>query len=157
MVKKPKDVNEAFVIKQESMQKRFTEKDRGLAFGNAMTGAFNLVANHSLYADIKDETTLLNAIKRVQKDIFDYAMDRQMEMKEETTQLIPFCKECGAEMKERSGKNGTFWGCSRYPKCKYTFQNPTVLDFKSQKEQDEADDIPVIEENDEIDKHFVLE
>ena len=30
------------------------------------------------------------------------------------------CPECGASMVLRNGKNGPFWGCSKYPKCKAT-------------------------------------
>lgn len=30
------------------------------------------------------------------------------------------CPKCGAEMKLRKGKYGEFYGCSSYPKCKYT-------------------------------------
>jgi len=30
------------------------------------------------------------------------------------------CVECGAVMREREGKFGAFWGCEKYPKCKYT-------------------------------------
>ena len=32
----------------------------------------------------------------------------------------PFCKRCHAVMVKRSGQNVQFWGCSRYPQCKYT-------------------------------------
>ena len=28
------------------------------------------------------------------------------------------CPDCGAEMKQRDGKFGPFWGCSNYPNCK---------------------------------------
>lgn len=31
-----------------------------------------------------------------------------------------FCIECGAKMVERDGKFGKFWGCTRYPECRYT-------------------------------------
>lgn len=32
------------------------------------------------------------------------------------------CPKCEAPMIERSGKFGTFWGCSRYPKCRGKFE-----------------------------------
>lgn len=33
----------------------------------------------------------------------------------------PFkCYRCGAEMVLRDGKNGKFWGCSTFPKCRHT-------------------------------------
>ena len=34
----------------------------------------------------------------------------------------PACPQCGAPMRQRSGKNGAFWSCSRYPDCKGTRQ-----------------------------------
>jgi hypothetical protein len=35
-------------------------------------------------------------------------------------QGAPICEKCGSEMRRRDGKNGQFWGCSGYPKCKFT-------------------------------------
>ena len=32
----------------------------------------------------------------------------------------PNCPQCGAPMRQRSGKSGAFWSCSRYPDCKGT-------------------------------------
>jgi DNA topoisomerase-3 len=32
----------------------------------------------------------------------------------------PSCPQCGAPMRQRTGKNGAFWSCSRYPDCKGT-------------------------------------
>jgi len=32
----------------------------------------------------------------------------------------PACPACKAEMRQRRGKQGTFWSCSRYPECKST-------------------------------------
>jgi ssDNA-binding Zn-finger/Zn-ribbon topoisomerase 1 len=38
------------------------------------------------------------------------------------TKPVPFCPECGAQMKLRTPNSWeeweSFWGCSRYPKCK---------------------------------------
>ena len=30
------------------------------------------------------------------------------------------CPRCGGELRLRNGKFGAFYGCSNYPKCKYT-------------------------------------
>jgi DNA polymerase III epsilon subunit family exonuclease len=38
----------------------------------------------------------------------------------ETSGTGKICPVCGNEMKKRSGKFGTFWGCSSYPGCRYT-------------------------------------
>lgn len=32
----------------------------------------------------------------------------------------PICPQCGAPMRQRTGKSGAFWSCSRYPDCKGT-------------------------------------
>ncbi|MBR4746486.1 MAG: DNA topoisomerase 3, partial [Desulfovibrio sp.] len=32
----------------------------------------------------------------------------------------PRCPRCGSELKLRQGKNGPFWGCSGYPRCRFT-------------------------------------
>ncbi|MCR5834628.1 MAG: DNA topoisomerase 3 [Selenomonadaceae bacterium] len=33
------------------------------------------------------------------------------------------CPNCGSALTKRQGKNGDFWGCSAYPKCKTTFED----------------------------------
>lgn len=33
---------------------------------------------------------------------------------------LEICPKCGGEMKKRSGRFGEFFGCSNYPKCRYT-------------------------------------
>jgi predicted RNA-binding Zn-ribbon protein involved in translation (DUF1610 family) len=32
------------------------------------------------------------------------------------------CPKCGGHLIERNGKYGTFYGCSNYPKCRFTTQ-----------------------------------
>ena len=35
----------------------------------------------------------------------------------------PKCPKCGSALVKRNGKNGEFWGCSAYPKCRTTFDD----------------------------------
>lgn len=30
------------------------------------------------------------------------------------------CPKCGGQLVERKGRYGKFWGCSNYPRCKFT-------------------------------------
>ncbi|HCK25723.1 MAG TPA: DNA topoisomerase III, partial [Alcanivorax sp.] len=32
----------------------------------------------------------------------------------------PPCPQCGGATRQRSGKNGSFWSCAKYPDCKGT-------------------------------------
>lgn len=55
------------------------------------------------------------------------------------------CPECGGEMRRKSGKYGSFWGCSNYPKCRFTcsadigyrFSLKDYYAWKREKELDE--------------------
>ena len=42
---------------------------------------------------------------------------KEAKKKEEEQNICPFCK---TELVQRSGKYGVFYGCSNYPKCRYT-------------------------------------
>ncbi len=35
----------------------------------------------------------------------------------------PTCPNCGSALVKRNGKNGEFWGCSNYPRCRTTFND----------------------------------
>lgn len=34
--------------------------------------------------------------------------------------VYPSCPACGSFLVKRRGQFGEFWGCAKYPKCKYT-------------------------------------
>ncbi|MCC4119192.1 topoisomerase DNA-binding C4 zinc finger domain-containing protein, partial [Aromatoleum toluclasticum] len=38
----------------------------------------------------------------------------------------PSCPQCGVPMRQRTGKSGAFWSCSRYPDCKGTLPVDTL-------------------------------
>ncbi|RXT00976.1 hypothetical protein EIZ39_25765 [Ammoniphilus sp. CFH 90114] len=42
-------------------------------------------------------------------------------LKEKTLKVAELiCPRCEGELLERTGKHGSFYGCSNYPKCRYT-------------------------------------
>jgi len=48
-----------------------------------------------------------------------------LELQEPTVSIVllpqgPACPLCGSATRQRTGKNGPFWSCSRYPDCKGT-------------------------------------
>ncbi len=52
----------------------------------------------------------------------------------------PKCPSCGGALVKRNGKNGEFWGCANYPKCKTTFDDKDGKpDFDGKKFQRAAD------------------
>ena len=62
--------------------------------------------------------SLQSTTKEQAKEHIQYAKDKKNFSKTALRQGI--CPYCGSELKIRKGKYGTFLGCSRYPKCKYT-------------------------------------
>ena len=56
----------------------------------------------------------------VKNKYFIKSLSQKVEVVKVVKQDIIECPECGSELKERGGKFGKFYGCSSYPKCKYT-------------------------------------
>lgn len=51
--------------------------------------------------------------------IFEY-LGKEMDNLSGSERAVPNCPKCGNMLKKRNGKYGEFWGCSRYPECRYT-------------------------------------
>ena len=61
-------------------------------------------------AEIKEKTARKEHVKNIKQNI--------KETKIKKANLI--CPRCNSELKLRNGKNGKFYGCSSYPKCRFT-------------------------------------
>ena len=61
-------------------------------------------------ANIEDKEIRKSHVKSVHKTV----VERQLKMEN----LI--CPRCNGELKLRNGKNGKFYGCSNYPRCRFT-------------------------------------
>jgi hypothetical protein len=74
---------------------------------------------HTLYENIQ----ALNIVNRNDRDMHSYsARERKahFEQKEKEAMFTGICPRCGGKLILRNGRNGSFYGCSNYPNCKYT-------------------------------------
>ena len=61
-------------------------------------------------AEIKEKTARKEHVKNIKQNI-----------REKNIKMANFiCPKCNSELILRNGKNGKFYGCSRYPKCRFT-------------------------------------
>jgi len=87
----------------------------------------------------KGETSWLDVIRGFYETFQKDLSSAQKELKAEVMTEIP-CPLCGAKMVIRSGKNGLFLGCSKFPECKGT------ANFT----RDASGNIQVLEKEDQI-------
>ena len=64
--------------------------------------------------ELVDGFELIRYIRMVKKD--------EKPNKASFDQTAQICPQCGGKLLERTGKFGVFYGCSNYPKCKYTIK-----------------------------------
>jgi len=64
--------------------------------------------------ELVDGFELIRYIRMVKKD--------EKPDKISVNQTAQICPQCGGKILERTGKFGVFYGCSNYPKCKYTIK-----------------------------------
>ncbi|MDO5345235.1 MAG: exonuclease domain-containing protein [Lachnospiraceae bacterium] len=55
---------------------------------------------------------------RMNQQVFEYLAKEMQKGSGRTAQRL--CPRCGQGLKLRSGRYGQFWGCSGYPRCRYT-------------------------------------
>ncbi|MCH5307982.1 MAG: NERD domain-containing protein [Prevotella sp.] len=60
--------------------------------------------------------------KNVRTFVDDETHMRNLESAKRDTIFSGICPKCGGPLIEREGRYGSFYGCSNYPKCKYTIQ-----------------------------------
>ncbi|MCQ2084149.1 MAG: NERD domain-containing protein [Bacteroidaceae bacterium] len=68
------------------------------------------IYNKLLQANVEDRSFKREHVKEA----------KRQQVKTEQKIRDGICPRCGAELVERHGQYGRFWGCSNYPKCKFT-------------------------------------
>lgn len=95
------------------------------------TDAYKIVKHEDLLYEIRKQINILEDIYSEEKvdELCSLLKDQanvSQTVKEEHIDNIKKrmdgdnCPYCGSELKLRSGKYGNFYGCSNYPKCKFT-------------------------------------
>ncbi len=56
---------------------------------------------------------------RMNQEIYE-RLGAEMQAPSEAAQAVKKCPVCGSPLKLRSGKYGSFWGCTGYPDCRFT-------------------------------------
>ena len=81
----------------------------------------------TIYLKDNDVQTVLGILER--SNVREMVNDRQHAKNLRTTARevnatinSGICPKCGGHLVERNGKYGTFYGCSNYPKCRFTTQ-----------------------------------
>ena len=70
------------------------------------------------YKDIYEKVKEMNILDLQERK--RHVADKKIQVEFKTQKSINKCPKCGASLKKRTGTNGEFLGCSRYPRCKYT-------------------------------------
>lgn len=92
--------------------------------------------DHDMYSSKKNMVELAESFLKdnIEDEYYDIAsrykkdLINQENKNEENNQVSPnneeykICPKCGGNLVERKGKFGDFYGCSNFPKCRYTFK-----------------------------------
>lgn len=75
-----------------------------------------------LRADLKDRQSIytLEQLQAMCKKLNALAQVSDEDKQQHIEDIKTKCPLCGAQLVLRNGKYGSFWGCSSYPKCRYT-------------------------------------
>ena len=91
--------------------KVYTIREMKTAIRNTQSHQLSVETMESIYnklMDLKNGKTISKKehINNIDKMLYDIELNN--------------CPRCGGKLIERNGKNGKFYGCSNYPKCKFT-------------------------------------
>ena len=107
----------------------------GTAVLKDVTSSYHVVYDFNLLETILDNRTIYladNDVQRVvdillQNNVREFVDNRShvnniyaSKAEENNKVALGICPKCGGNLVMRSGKYGTFYGCSNYPKCKFT-------------------------------------
>lgn len=95
--KVPSDTSDVVIVRRPDMLKKLRAA---------------LKASSSLYTPAE----IQRMADRLKETVNKTAEEKQLHIKSLKTK----CPFCGSELVQRKGKYGMFWGCSAYPKCRFT-------------------------------------
>ena len=95
-------------IKQDGeLVRNYTLVERIMSYNEEVIDDVNSIVNIINSYNITDPNVRKQHIDNIKANVIDHDKNSK-------------CPKCGGSLVERTGKHGTFIGCSNYPKCKYT-------------------------------------
>lgn len=95
--KVPPDTSDVIIVRRPHMLNRLRSQLNGMS----------VKYTHDEIVAMKDKLTNLTNKSTAEK-------------KQHIENIKTKCPSCGSDLVKRNGKYGAFWGCSAYPKCKFT-------------------------------------
>lgn len=95
--KVPPDTSDVIIVRRPHMLNRLRSQLNGMS----------VKYTHDEIVAMKDKLTNLTNKSTAEK-------------KQHIENIKTKCPFCGSDLVKRNGKYGAFWGCSAYPKCKFT-------------------------------------
>lgn len=95
--KVPPDTSDVIIVRRPHMLNRLRSQLNGMS----------VKYTHDEIVAMKDKLTNLTNKSTAEK-------------KQHIENIKTKCPSCGSDLVKRNGKYGAFWGCSSYPKCKFT-------------------------------------
>jgi hypothetical protein len=107
----------------------------GTALLKDVTSSYHVVYDFNLLETILDNRTIYLADNDVQRvvdillrnNVREFVDNRShvnniyaSKAEENNKVVLGICPKCGGNLVRRTGKYGNFYGCSNYPKCKFT-------------------------------------
>lgn len=86
-----------------------------------ITGHTDVIIDDELLAKIINKLSYSSFTTRGTSSDHLKSVKKNIEHKENKIEQ-GFCPRCGGKLVYRKGKYGDFWGCSNYPKCRFTMK-----------------------------------
>lgn len=114
----------------EEQGKAISPTDMGMKLSKFLDEAFPKIINYEYSSQLEESLDKIAKGKLNEVDFlkeFYSSLEEQIKsakgvesQKPEKEYSDEACPQCGSKLVKRRGRFGEFWGCSAYPKCKYT-------------------------------------
>jgi len=104
----------ANVVQRKGMHQKIAIMDDKITW----EGSLNILSHR----DTQDQMRRIDGAHAVQEIVRNLELDKKEVPENKTGKICPKCQEKGIEstMVVRKSIYGSFWGCVRYPECRYT-------------------------------------
>ena len=99
---------------------KYYDAEKGMVITNSnfTENAYELADENGI--ELWDKHKLIELIRKSKGRELAKKVKYEQNVSKESTNSINYCPKCNKELIVREGRNGKFFGCTGFPKCKYT-------------------------------------